>query len=402
MRMKPFNESILQKYADLLIKFALNSGDGIKKGEIVWIMVPLCAWEFAPYLRRSVLEAGGNPLFGLTWDDQRGRDFYEYGSDEQVGFAPDLYFDGLVNQIDHVVRILAEDDKYRLKGLDPQKVMKGQMALSHFRTRYRDKENQGKLTWVLASYATVAEAKDVGMSLEEYWDQIIKACYLDSEDPVAKYKEIVAEQHRIIAELNAMKIQKVHIESEHVDLWVSIGSNRQWMGGRGRNIPSFEIFTSPDWRGTNGRIRFDVPLYRYGSRISGAEVEFKDGIVVSAYAEEGDDLFKAMIAVDNANKLGEFSLTDHRMSRIDRFMGQTLYDENFGGRYGNTHVAFGSSYRDAYVGDVANTTEAQWVEMGFNESPEHTDLFSIEDRNVTAYLEDGSERVVYEDGEFRI
>lgn len=392
----------LKKYADLLIKFALNSGDGIKQGDVVWIMVPLCAWEFSGYLRKSVLEAGGQPLFGLTWDDQRGRDFYEVGSDEQVGFAPDRYFDGLVSEIDHVVRILADEDKYRLKGIDPQKVMKGQTALSHFRTRYRDKENQGKLTWVLASFGTEAEAMDVGMSYQEYWDQITKACFLDFEDPVAKYREVVKEQHRIIGELNTMKIQKVHVESEHVDLWVAIGSNREWMGGRGRNIPSFEIFTSPDWRGTNGRIRFDVPLYRYGSRISGAEVLFKDGVVVSAKADEGDELFKAMIAVKNADKLGEFSLTDKRMSRIDRFMGQTLYDENYGGAFGNTHVAFGSAYRDAYIGDLAQTTEAEWEELGFNESPEHTDLFSIEDRKVTAYLENGSERVIYEGGEFKV
>ena len=393
---------ILKKYADLLIKFALNSGDGIKSGDVVWIMVPMCAWEFASYLRKSVMEAGGHPLFGLTWEDQRGRDFYEIGSEEQIGFAPDIYFDGLVNQIDHVVRILADDNKYRLKGIDPKSVMRGQSALSHFRTRYRDKENQGKLTWVLASFATEAEARDVGMSLEEYWDQIVKACYLDFDDPVEKYKKIAKEQHRIIDVLNEMKIQKVHVESEHVDLWVAIGSDRQWMGGRGRNIPSFEIFTSPDWRGTNGKILFDVPLYRYGNRVNRAEAEFRDGVVVHAKAEEGEELFKAMIAVKNADKLGEFSLTDRRMSRIDRFMGQTLYDENYGGEYGNTHVAFGASYRDAFIGDVANTSEESWEEMGFNESPEHTDLFSTEDRKVTACLEDGSVKVIYEGGEFKV
>lgn len=393
---------LLKKYADLLIKFALGSGEGIKKGDVVYLMVPICAWEMVEPLRRSVLEAGGHPLFGLTWDDQRGRDFYEVGNDEQVGFVPEKMLRGLVDQIDHVVRILAEEDKFKLKGVDAGKLMLGQKALSSLRTMYRDKENAGNLTWVLASCGTEAEAKDAGMSLEEYWEQIIKACYLDYDDPIAQWQQIHRDQERIKIALNEMKIEKVHVESEHVDLWVRIGADRQWLGGSGRNIPSFEIFTSPDWRGTNGRIRFDVPLYRYGNKISGAEVVFKDGIVVEARADEGEELFKTMIAVKNADKLGEFSLTDKRMSRIDRFMGQTLYDENYGGEWGNTHVAFGSAYRDAYVESMEGVTGEQWVELGFNESPEHTDLFSTENRKVTAVLADGSEKVIYENGEFRI
>lgn len=394
------NETILKKYSDLLIKFALGSGEGIKPGDVVYLLVPLCAWAMVPHLRRSVLEAGGHPLFGVTWDDQRGRDFYELGSDEQIGFEPEKMLRGLVEQIDHVVRILADEDKFLLKGIDAGKLMLGQKALSTLRTMYRDKENAGKLTWTLASYGTEAEAKDAEMTLDEYWEQIIKACYLDYDDPIKQWQQIHHDQERIKKVLNELEIEKVHVESEHVDLWVNIGADRQWLGGSGRNVPSFEIFTSPDWRGTNGKIRFDVPLYRYGNRISGAEVVFKDGVVVEAKAEEGEELFKAMIAVKNADKLGEFSMTDKRMSRIDRFMGQTLYDENYGGAWGNTHVAFGSAYRDAYKETMDGVTEEQWAKLGFNESPEHTDLFSTENRKVTAVLRDGSEKVIYENGEF--
>lgn len=395
-------ERYLKKYAELLVRYALGGGEGIRSGDVVYLMVPLCAWEFAKYLRRSVLEAGGHPIFGLTWDDQRGRDFYEIGNDEQIGFVPEKLLVGMVEEIDHVVRILAEEDKYLLQGIEPKKLMLGQKALSSLRTKYREKENRGELTWVLASYATQSEAKEAGMSLDEYWAQIIRACYLDYDNPIVEWKKIQTEQTRIREILNEMKIEKVHVVSEHVDLWVKIGANRQWLGGSGRNIPSFEIFTSPDWRGTTGRIKFDVPLYRYGNRISGAEVVFRDGVVVDAKADEGVDLFREMLRVPNADKLGEFSLTDKRMSRIDKFMGQTLYDENYGGDYGNTHVAFGSAYRDAYAGELRSVNEEEWMAYGFNDSPEHTDLFSIENRSVVAYLANGEECLIYKDGEFQL
>jgi aminopeptidase len=394
------NDKILTNYADLLIKFALGGGTGIKKGEVVVISVPESAKPFVRFLRRSVLEAGGNAIFLNIFDDVGMREFYEIASDEQLDFFADKYYRGIVDQADHIVRILSESDKYELKGVDSQKLMRHGKAMKPYQDWRFEKEGQGEMTWTLASYGTEHEAQDAGMTIEEYWGQIIKSCYLDLDDPIGRWKEIFAEQERLKKTLNDMKIEKLHVKSENVDLWVKLGANRQWLGGSGRNIPSFEVFTSPDWRGTEGRIKFNVPLYRYGNRVSDIDVTFKNGEVVSSSATENEQLLKDMLAVLNANKLGEFSLTDKRMSRIDRFMGQTLYDENFGGEYGNTHVAFGMAYKDAYIGDVSSTSKEQWDEMGFNDSSVHTDVFSIENRVVTAYLSDGSERVIYQDGMF--
>src|SRR6185436_12865911 len=136
-----------------------------------------------------------------------------------------------------------------------------------------------------------------------------------------------------------------------VDLWVKLGEKRAWMGGSGRNVPSFELFTSPDWRGTEGWIKFNQPLYRYGNLITGIELEFKNGRVVKAKAKKNEQILKQMIATANADKVGEFSMTDKRFSHITKFMGETLYDENVGGPHGNTHVALGNVYHDCYAGD---------------------------------------------------
>ena len=129
---------------------------------------------------------------------------------------------------------------------------------------------------------------------------------------------------------------------------------------------------------------------------------FADGRVVEAAAEENERILTEMIATEGADRVGEFSLTDRRFSRITRFMAQTLYDENVGGPFGNTHIALGRSYQDAYAGDPATVEPEEWQRLGFNSSSVHTDIVSTTDRVVTAQLRGGEERVIYRDGEFQL
>lgn len=395
------SQTILDKYADVMVNFALNGGDGVRPGEVVQLRVPEVAKPFLISLRRAVLKAGAHPLVFFTPDDML-REFYELANAEQLSYFPDKYLRGLVDQIDHTVAILAETDKRELDGIDSKKIMAGQKALKPYMDWRRAKESAGKYSWTLCLYGTQAMADEVGMTLEEYWEQIVNACYLADPSPAEKWKELYARLYDIRDRLDALPIDRLHIEAADTDLWIQLAETRRWLGGSGRNIPSFELFVSPDWRGTQGRIRFTEPLYRYGALIEGAYLEFKDGCVVKAAATRGEDLLKEMIAVDNADKVGEFSLTDRRFSRITKFMGETLYDENVGGRFGNTHIAVGAAYRDSYRGDPAAVSEDAWEAMGYNNSVVHTDIVATTDRVVTAHLRDGSSRVIYRDGEFQV
>jgi aminopeptidase len=265
------------------------------------------------------------------------------------------------------------------------------------------KEQAGKLSWTLCLYGTQSMADEAGLSLEEYWQQIIDACYLREEDPVSRWKGVQQEIEAIKNQLDALQIERLHLKGEDVDLTVQIGPNRKWLSGGGKNIPSFEIFTSPDWRGTNGTIRFNQPLYYSGKRIAGISLRFESGVVVAASATENEEALKEMIAQENADKVGEFSLTDKRHSKITRFMATTLYDENMGGTFGNTHIALGNAYKDTFPGDMAAVTEEQWAQMGYNSCPKvHTDIISTSDRTVTARLRNGTERIIYQDGQFRL
>ena len=124
--------------------------------------------------------------------------------------------------------------------------------------------------------------------------------------------------------------------------------------------------------------------------------------MTEASAEQNERVLTEMIATEGADRLGEFSLTDRRFSRITRFMAQTLYDENTGGEFGNTHIALGRSYQDAYDGDPSEVADERWQQLGFNDSSVHTDVVSTSDRVVTAQLRGGGERVIYRDGEFQL
>jgi len=393
------SQKILQNYAEVLINCALNSGKGIKRGEVVRIMVPDLAKPLARELQNTVLKAGGHPMLQLI-PTQFDKDFFTLANDDQLTFFPQPYLKERVNLIDHQVFIIADPNPFELKDIDPQKFIKSRDAKKAYRDWLDDKESKNKFTWTIGLWGVPAKAEIVGLSLKEYWQQIIKACFLDKEDPIAEWKRIFEMQTSIKKSLNAMSIEWLDIKGPDIDLKVKIGADRIWNGGSGRNIPSFEFFTSPDWRGTEGWVKFNQPLYRYGNVISDIFLEFKDGLVVKAKAKTGNKFLQEMLKSPNADKIGEYSLTDKRMSRITHVMAETLFDENIGGPYGNTHLAVGRAYKDCYRGDPSGVSKKEWEKMGFNDSAEHTDIVSTTDRTVTATMTNGSKKVIYKKGKF--
>lgn len=391
----------LSKYADVMINFALNGGKGIKRGEVVYLVTQMAGVPLAKEAYKAILGAGGYPLLKIV-DDEFQVIHLQNASTKQLSFYPEKFYDGLVDTIDHWVRILGDDDPMYLKGCDPKKILLSSKTAKPFRDMLNKKENMGKFTWTLCLYGTPGMAKEAGLSEKAYWGQIKKACFLSEKDPVKKWKSVFGEMNGILRKINRLDIKRVHVEAKDTDLWVTIGDKRKWLGGSGRNIPSFEIFTSPDWRGTEGTIFFDQPLYRYGNIIRDISLTFKGGKVVKATAKENQALLREMIKQKNADKIGEFSLTDKRFSKIGKFMANTLYDENFGGRFGNTHLAVGESYQDTYTGDLKRATDKTWDRLGYNDSPVHTDMIGTTNRTVTAVLGSGKTRVIYQNGEFTL
>jgi aminopeptidase len=326
MPLKEFvpSDSLLRKYAEILIGFALNSGKGINKSEVVYLVTQIPGIPLARKVYESVLAHGGHPMLNIIDDDFKLLHVTR-ASDRQLSFFPSRFYRGLADEIHHWVRILSDKDPLFLSGADPKKVITLTRSTQPFRTWLDEKEDKGKFTWTLCTYGTPGLAKAAGLSLKEYWDQISRACFLYDADPLATWRNVFEQMQSTLTKLNRLPIEKLHVVASNTDLWITLGQKRRWLGGSGRNIPSFEIFTSPDWRGTNGHIRFDLPLYRYGNIIRDISLEFKNGLIVSAKAGKNEKLLHEMIAQKNADKIGEFSLTDTRFSKITKFMADSLY-----------------------------------------------------------------------------
>ncbi len=395
---QPSSET-LYRYAEILIWFALWSESWIKAWDVVLIQVPECAKAMILPLQTAVMKRWWHPLIRF-YPDGIIRNFFELANDEQLKYKPKHEMLWRVDDIDHLVSIIADADKHELEWIDPKKIMMSSKETKFYRDAMDAKENKGDFTWTLWLFWTPQMAEEVWLSLEEYRNQIIKACYLDEENPIEKRQQLSNDISHVKDHLNSLPIQWLHVKWQDIDLKVQLGKNRQRLWGTWRNIPSFEVFISPDRRWTEWWYKCNQPLYRYGSLITWIELRFSWWKVVESRASQHEQLLKEMIATENADRIWEFSLTDTRFSRIDTFMWETLYDENMWWPFWNTHIALWNAYKDSFPWDVSSVTPDQRFQMWYNESVVHTDIVSTSDRTVVATMTDGSEQVIYQWGKF--
>jgi aminopeptidase len=396
------SEIQLNRYADVLI-WALKVArkNAFKKQDAILLQYDRQALRLAEVLYNRILDMGMNPIqrMGLTVPMERG--FYGIANNRQLIYLPPgdkkLY-----NEINGRIFLHAPDALTHLKDIDPMRIGKVIVARKPLRDILNKREEEGFYSWTLSTFPTDELAKQARMSIGKYTEQIVKACYLDFEDPVSRWQAILKEVTGIKRWLNSLNVKSLHIESENIDLAITPGERRLWIGISGHNIPSFEIFISPDWRGTEGRYFANLPSFRSGNYVEGVHMTFHKGAVTKMGADSGEDFAIKQLSMDRgARRIGEFSLTDRRFSRIDRFMADTLYDENHGGKYGNCHLALGSSYSVTFNGDPAGLTREAKRKMGFNDSALHWDLVNTEDKTVTAILATGEKLLIYADGKFK-
>ncbi|MDR2861086.1 MAG: aminopeptidase [Syntrophobacterales bacterium] len=392
----------LERYADVLL-WGMKTArvTPFRKGNIVLLQYDLAALPLAEILFERLIDLGLHTIQRMAMTSRMEKSFYTKADTRQLTFLSPgdkpTY-----KKLDGRIFLRAPDSLTHLAAVDPQNIAQAVVARKPLR-ELMDKREQKRLHgWTLCLLPTPELAAQAQLSLEEYTAQIVKACYLDYADPVSKWQDIYREISVIKQWLDAMDVKHFHIDAEHIDLDINPGESRRWLGVSGHNIPSFELFLSPDWRGTEGVFYANQPSYRHGNYVAGVRLFFEQGHVVKAEVEQGEAFTKKQIAMDEgARRVGEFSLTDRRFSRIDRFMADTLFDENYGGDHGNCHIALGSSYADTFAGDMAQLDDAMKKTLGFNESALHWDLVNTEQKVVTAVLTTGERKVIYEDGMFR-
>jgi len=400
------NNEQIEKYADVMIwgmetERRCRSGR-FKKGNIVQIRFDIAAIKLAEAIHRKLTERGINVFAKCLSSETMEYDFYNLADTKQLKFVgpwEETYF----NSLNGSIFLSAPASLTHLKDIDPKRMATMSVARKHLRDIMNDREAQGLFGWTLCSFPTDELAKQSGLSLTKYSNQIVKACYLNEDDPVAKWTDVYKNMDKLCNWLNKLTkgVKHFRVESKNTDMIITPGESRAWKNGEGANIPSFELFMSPDWRGTSGTYHADMPTFRGGNYIEGVTLKFEKGRATSIRADKGEEYLVKTLKTDRgACQVGEFSLTDKRFSKIDEFMAEILYDENYGGKYGNCHIAVGSSYTETYDGSADDLTKEVKKKLGFNDSAIHWDLINGEDKMVTAHFNDGKTQVIYEKGEF--
>jgi aminopeptidase len=309
----------------------------------------------------------------------------------------------LCENLDGAIHILAPDSLTHLAAADPERIGMATTARKYLRDILDERERRGVYGWTLCLYPTPELARSAGASPEEYAAQVVRACRLNAADPVQEWRLAHRQIQEIRRWLASLAPRELRVQSASMDLRLVPGERRRWLGLTGHNIPSFEVYLSPDWRGTDGVYFADLPSYRSGNLVEKTRLTFRKGRVVQAEAETGGRFLAEQLNMDEgASRVGEFSLTDRRFSGISRFMAMTLYDENYGGEFGNCHLALGSSYAATYDGDPADFTAEVREQLGFNQSALHWDLVNTEPKTVSARLAGGGSKLIYENGEFAL
>ena len=392
----------MDMYADVLL-WGLKKArtETFKKGDVVMVQFDLPAVELAEFLHGKLLDMGVHVVMRSGKTTIMEHDFYEKSDEKQLVFRGS-WDEELFKNLNGRIFLHGPTSLTHLADIDPRRIGKVAVAMKPLRDIMRKREEQGKLGWTLCVVPTDELARQAKLTLEQYTEQIIKACYLDQPDPVKAWETVYNDALDIKKWMNDMDVQYYHVASDNIDLKITPGDQRKWIGISGHNIPSFELFISPDWHGTEGTYFANQPSFRSGNYVEGVNLMFHEGVVSEITAEKGESFTEKQLNMDEgARRVGEFSLTDKRFSKIDRFMASTLYDENFGGNSGNCHLAVGASYSDTYDGDPSTLTEEAKESLGFNDSALHWDLVNTESKTVTAHLKSGKSIVVYEDGIFK-
>ena len=335
------------------------------------------------YLSKSYEEIISNPIMDRTMYNTMAREGYAFLSLSST--LPGFYED-----VD--AELLSKVSHYQLKSI----------------SEYKEYQLKGLIKWNISAVPNKIWAKDLFGSKDEdkLWDLIFDICLIREDDPVLAWNKKLSKLKKRAEYLNGLKIDHlVYHNSLGTD--VSIGLPRGYLfcsadegTGKGNivNMPTEEVFTSPDRLRVNGRVYSSKVLLHNSNIIEDFWLEFRDGKIVDYDAKMGKEILKGIIETDEGSHfLGEVALVDYTspISLTNILFKNTLYDEN-----ASCHLAIGEAFPECIEGGLDKSRE-ELLELGLNMSHEHVDFFiGTEDLEIKAVLQNGCETVIMKDGNF--
>jgi aminopeptidase len=333
----PVRDPRLDKLADVIARYST----GIQKGWIVRLHGDPVAIPLLEALYEKLIAVGAHPHLRCA-PDSLSEILFAHGSDEQLEFVSPL-LEHEVKTIDASIGLWAETNTKSLSGIDPKRQAKASAARRPIMKVFFDRAAKGELKWCGTLYPTAASAQDAEMSLRDYEQFVFAAGHLDTEDPVAVWREIERRQQLVVDYLNGKK-QVRFTAANGTDLTVNV-EGMAWINCCGHeNFPDGEVFTGPnldaDDGGVNGVVRYSFPAVHHGREVEGVELTFEKGRVVDFRAKKNQAYLESMLDQDEgARRLGEIAIGTNY--QIQRYTKNTLFDEKIGGTF---HAAVGAGY----------------------------------------------------------
>ena len=361
------------KYAKVLVDYSVK----VQKGELTIIRTDsYLSQPLVKEIYKQVLLKGAYPVVRMGVEGLN-EVYIKNATDEQLEYI-DPMTEIEYEKAKNLISIGAPLNLKNMARLDSKKLAKRSSVMKHLSEKMLKRAAEGDLKWVIADFPTNALAQEAKMSLEEYTEFLIKSCYLHEEDPVSKWIEIGEKQEKIADYLN--KKSKIRIVGDKTDITFNV-AGRIWKSCAGEcNFPDGEVYTSPVEDSANGQIYFDFPQLYRGNEAQKVLLTLKDGKVIDAKAEKGEDFLNNMLDMDEGSRfVGEIAIGTNDM--IQDVTGNILFDEKIGG---SIHMAVGASYPDT---------------GGKNVSGLHWDLIKNMKNGGQIYADD---ELIYENGKFLI
>jgi len=381
-------ETRLERYAEL----AVHVGANVQPGQ--WVDL-LAAVEHAPVARavaRAAYRAGASFVDVRYTDQHLRRALIELAPDDVLSWTPPWLLErerAIGEDRAAVIALAGDAEPDLLSDLPGDRV--GRARMVELAVEASRQVNERLTNWVVIGVPNEGWAAQMfgEPDVERLW-QLVEFCVrLDEDDPVAAWRAHVARIGSRARLLDDMKLDAVHFTGPGTDLTVGLLPESRWQGVESvtaagvpyvANMPTEEVFTTPDARRTEGYVRSTRPLALYGRIVRGLEVRFEQGRIVEVRSDEGSDVIEGQLATDErAAYLGEVALVDgtSRIGKTNETFFETLYDEN-----ATCHVAYGSAYTEAVEGDPGE---------GVNDSTVHTDfMVGGPEVDVDAVLRDGT------------
>lgn len=369
----------LQRYAELAVRVGAN----VRPGQDV---VVSGAVEHAPVARavmREAYRAGAHHVLPLYRDAHARRAAVELGPEESLGWsAPhELAWVEWARETHPAVVALAGDPEPELlSDLDSDLV--GRSEPKELRAAWSRLVATRAVNWTIVAAPNEGWASALfgEPDVERLWEAVASATRLDAPDPVAAWQEHIARLRERADRLGARRFDAIRLRGPGTDLTVGLNPAGDWLCATFTtaqgiphvpNMPTEEVFTSPDWRRAEGVVRSTYPLVLGGTTVTDLEVRLESGKIVDVSASAGAGVIRAQLATDEqAPFLGELALVagDSAVGRTGLVFRNTLFDEN-----ATCHIAFGNGLPMTVAGTDGRSRE-ELLAMGVNVSGVHTDF----------------------------